>query len=370
MNRLIFIYAGLLVLFSLFSYLFIDVNLPYLHFLYSGFALSYRLLVSIIYAVLIFGFSIFYVQLLKTEKISVSYLKKLIFASIICLIVSYPAVLSYDIFNYMSTAKVTYFYHENPYLVMPIEFPGDPMLLYTRAANKFALYGPTWIGLTAVPFFMGLGNFILQMFLFKALVGAFYIGICLLIYKLSRSTKDVLFFALNPLVLIETFISGHNDVVMMFFVLLTFLLMKNNKLFASTLSLVVSIFVKFASFILLPVFVYSWWMHMRGKGILWNKMWLLSAACMFVVFLLSAFREEIYPWYAIWFIPFVALLEGHKNLKALTIALSVGLLLYYIPYMLLGVYSHPTPILKALFVIFPVITCLSYLGIKKYGKNI
>lgn len=312
----------------------------------------------------------FYIFALHTKRIDESFIKKIVFVSLVCLIFSYPAVLSYDIFNYMSTAKVTYFYHENPYLIMPIEFPGDPMLLYTRAANKVALYGPTWISLTAAPFYLGVGNFIVQMFLFKVLVGAFYLGTCLLIYKLSKSLKNVLFFAVNPLVLIETFVSGHNDLVMMFFVLLGFFLIKKNRLFVSTVSFSLSIFVKFASVVLLPVFMYVWWVHVRKKEMPWDKIWLTSAACMFAIFILSAFREEIYPWYAVWFMPFVALLEGHKIMKALVIALSFGLLLYYIPYMLLGTYSYPTPILKTLFVACPIAIYLCYLGIRKYGKSI
>ena len=142
------------------------------------------------------------------------------------MLLSYPAILSYDIFNYIGTSKVLFIYHENPYLQMPIEFIGDPILMFTRAANKVALYGPLWVFLSGIPYAISFGNYFVSVFVFKIFVSVFYVGIVYLIRKLTNSYFSILLFAANPLVIIETFVSGHNDVVMMFFALLAFYLLK------------------------------------------------------------------------------------------------------------------------------------------------
>lgn len=293
---------------------------------------------------------------------------KILFAVLSLLIFSYPAVLSYDIFNYIATSKVLYFYHENPYLVMPIEFNGDPTLLFTRAVNKFALYGPTWLGISALPYFSGFQNFIATLFLFKFLTFGFYIGTICLILKISKNWFSVAFFAFNPLVLLEVLVSGHNDIAMMFFVLLSFYLVQRKKIFLSVFLIILSIFVKYATVFLLPVFVYIFYVQTMKGRVNWDKVWLVAFFSMFIIFIFSFMREEIYPWYAVWFLPFVALLEGHKNIKILAIALTLGLTLYHIPYMLLGTYSFPTPILKMLLSTLPVVVTSFYLVISRYAK--
>src|SRR3989344_6199998 len=155
MNKIIASYLFFLIIFTFFSYLFIDPNLTYLHFLYTDFYFSNRLLFTISYILFIIIFYVFYFYILTLSKkgiISLLQLKKLLKFSSIGLIFSYPAMLSFDIFNYIITAKTIFFYRENPYIVMPIEFLNEPFLSFTRAANKIALYGFSWIILSGVPY--------------------------------------------------------------------------------------------------------------------------------------------------------------------------------------------------------------------------
>lgn len=339
------LYFIFITAFSIFSYLFIDVNLVYLKELYTGAAYTERLAVSIFYATFICIFFLFYVHFLigaRNKKLTYKSLQILIALST-PLLFSYPAMLSYDLFNYMATAKVLFHYHENPYLVMPIEFLNDPVLLYTRAANKYALYGPVWIILTGAPYAFSLGNFIAQVLWFKFLVFLFYLGTVYLIYKLSKNIFTVTFFALNPLILVEIFVSGHNDIVMMFFVFLSYFFVKQNKTVLSLIPFTVSIFIKFASVFLIPVWVYMVHKRITGKQLNWYRVWALSLIGMGIIFLLSPLREEMYPWYFIWIIPFAALLH-RKYIILLTISFSLGLLMYYVPYMYTGYYILPLKI--------------------------
>lgn len=358
MNKTVLIFYSLfLFLFTAFTYLFIDPNFMYLKHIFTGIALRYQLEVTSLYCMAVIVFFAFYLYFLRKIK-DIKHLKAILLVTFFILIFSYPAILSYDIFNYAATAKVTYFYHENPYLVMPNEFIGDPVLLFTRATNKTALYGPMWIIFSSIPYVLGFGNYLVSLFLFKLLSALFYFGVVWIIYKLShKSLSKTLFFALNPLVLIETFVSGHNDVVMVFLALYSLYLLRERRKALSGLFLALSILIKYATIFLLPVWMYIFYLNIKKKYVDWNSIYFYSLICMFSVFLLSPLREEMYPWYAIWFIPFAALVEN-KAIKALAAAFSFGLMLRYIPYMLLGTYTGPAPILRILLMLLPVLLFL------------
>lgn len=358
------LYGALLISFSIFSYLFVDPNLIYLKDIYSGFAFLNREITTVIYTIFILTYLIIYSNVLKNIRMINLTRLKIIIGITMILVLAYPAMLSYDIFNYATTAKVTFQYFENPYIVMPIEFPGDTSLLFTHAANKIALYGPFWIGLTSVPFFLGLGNFLLMLFSFKAFIALFYLAIIFLIWKMTKNLFSIAFFALNPLVIIETLVSSHNDIVMMFFVLLSFFFLTKKKVLLAFLFLFLSILIKYATVFLVPVFLYAVWQMKFGK-VKWRKIFQLSFFSMFIIFLLSHFREEIYPWYGIWFLTFATLNPKNKFLLYLSLAFSFGLLFRYVPFMLYGTHFGVTPVIKNLVTFTPALLLLIYLFFKK-----
>jgi len=349
MKKILFLLFGLSIAsLAILSFTFIDPNLGYLKNFYTGFAFSNRLAVTasyiILVAVLFFCFWIF-LRLYKEKKLSKKETYFLIgFPAF--LLLSYPAMLSYDIFNYIFTSKVLFFYRENPYIMMPINFLDDPLLDFTRAANKTALYGPIWTLISAVPYYLGLGNFLLTLYLFKVFVGLFYLGLVFLIYRMTKNLENVLFFALNPLVFIETFLSGHNDVVMMFLALLTFYFLKNKKIISSLFSLFASIFIKFASIFVLPTYLFAAYKMYKSKPIDYEKLFFQTSLLMLIIFYFSFLREEIYTWYAIWFLSFLSLTKITKTKFILVTVFSISLMLRYVPFMFLGTYFGPTPIIK------------------------
>lgn len=335
-----FLYGLFLAIFSCFTYLFIDPGFFYLGNISTGFAFSEREYVSLFYVISIlflFSFYGFFLFQIKRKKLHLKDFYFLLGLSLVLFIFSYPTILSYDIFNYMATAKVTFFYRENPYIVMPIEFINDMLLSYTRAANKTALYGPAWILLSGVPFTLSFGNVLIQVFLFKFLTGIFYILMVFLLYRLTKNFFMVVLFSLNPLVLIEVLVSGHNDVVMMAFALFSFYFLQKKNIFWAFVFIFLSIFIKYATIFLLPVFIFVLWKVSVRKEVSWNKIWKYSAFFMFLIFLLSPIREELYPWYFLWVFPFVVLWKN-KFAVNLSIAFSFGLLFYYVPYMYTGHY--------------------------------
>ena len=155
MSRLIFFYIIFLVLITLFSYLFVDQNFTYLKPLYTRFYTSHRFITTIIFFLVALVYFIFYATFLRMVKRGILNLRQVILLTTLILFFAYPAMLSYDIFNYVTTSKVLFGYHENPYILTPLQFVGDPFLEFTRATNKIALYGPFWILVSVFPYILG-----------------------------------------------------------------------------------------------------------------------------------------------------------------------------------------------------------------------
>ncbi|MEN9406785.1 MAG: hypothetical protein RLZZ455_1, partial [Candidatus Parcubacteria bacterium] len=142
----------------------------------------------------------------------------LILFSTVLLVFSYTAF-SYDLFNYIFDAKIITHYHENPYFKKALDYPGDPMLSFMHWTHRVYPYGPSWLIFTVPLSFVGVQYFVLTYFLFKIAIGMCFIGTCYFLQKIAQrlhsgsSTGVLVLFALNPLVIIESLISGHNDIV-------------------------------------------------------------------------------------------------------------------------------------------------------------
>jgi hypothetical protein len=373
MKKIIFIsYSLTLIFLVIFSYAFVDQNLIYYKNIFSNFAFQNRFVTTCLYLLflcILFGFYLLFIHLIRNKKINGRDIKFLLGTTCFILFFSYPAMLSYDIFNYLATAKVLFFYHENPYVVMPIEFIGDPMLLFTHAANKLALYGPGWILLTGAPFAIGFGSFLFTLIGFKLLNSIFYLLTIFLLWKLSKSFYPIVLFAFNPLVVIETLISNHNDIVMIFLLLFSLFLLKEKKYFGALFLFICSVSIKYATLIILPVILFIIWKTYNERVINWKKIQYVSLLGMLAIFFLSPLREEMYPWYAIWFLPFAALIYERKNIVHLSIAFSFGLMLRYVPFMYSGTHFGMTPYLRVILASLPVlIVGVSLLGRKVLHK--
>lgn len=323
----------------LFSYTQVDLNLTLSQvsiwqgiqkvFQYVGY--YQRPLATTIYIVIISVLLIAYCLLLiaaKKKTISVGSLWKLIIAVSVILVFSYPAAFSYDFFNYLFTAKTVLVYHQNPYTVTPLQFSGiDPWTNFMRWTHLTSAYTPFWIALSLVPYIAGLGYFLTVLFAMKFMIAGFYILACWALWKVTKSVMALSVFALNPLILVESLVSGHNDIVMVAFVLLAVVYNKN------WLLLSLSIATKLMTIVLIPVF------YLKK-----NALWMLGA--MLIGLAVVLLKREFLPWYWVWIVPFVALnFDKPKLIRACTI-ISLGLLLSYAPYLYFGEYSVAEQIWK------------------------
>lgn len=369
-GRLITIgYIVVLLLLTVLSWGFVDANLPLktFQFLYDLVHFQRQWAVSI-YSLLIIALFVFYGFILwfvEHKLFNLRQIITLIGITIGVLFFAFPG-LSYDIFNYIATAKVTFFYKENPYLVMPIEIPNEPMLAFLHAANKTALYGPVWILLTGIPFILGLGDLFVTIFAFKAWILVFYVALVWLIWKISNhSLRALTLFALNPLVVIETLIGAHNDAVMMFLALASFYFFKHNRITLSLILLLLSAFIKFATLFLFPIYAYLLYLRWNNAKTDWQQVWRWSALAMYLIFFLSPLREEVYSWYLIWPLTFVVLIKGESLLLWLSLGFSAGLLFRISPFIYTRSWGGITPLIKKIVTFVPAAATGLYYAIKK-----
>jgi len=366
-------YIIFLTLIVIFSYSFIDPNLGYLKDIYTGFAFQNRQLTTVLFVFFLLCFFVYYILFLKffnKKQLSQKEIKTLICATVGVLIFAYPAMLSYDIFNYIATAKVLFLYKENPYIMMPIDFLHEPLLAFMHAANKTALYGPSWLLLSGIPFIIGAGNFILTLFSFKLFIVIFFLATIFLILRITNNMFSVILFSLNPLVVFETIVSSHNDIVMVFFALLSYYLLSKKRVWLAIVFFLISVFIKFATLFILPIFLYAVWKSINKQKVYWDKIYYYSSVAMYVIFFLSPLREEIYPWYAIWFLVLAFLIPEKKLLLLISIIFSFSLLLRYIPFMLTGNYFGFTPLAKILLTFVPIIIGLGIVLLHKSWRKV
>lgn len=344
-----YLYWFVLVVFTILSWGFVDANAPIpkinsLHWIIY-FRTIYPTVWYTISVGLLIGWYIWILRKIKNGLVSAQTVWRLIAATTAILFWSFPA-LSNDIFNYIATAKVTFLYNENPYLIMPIDIPNEPMLSFLHAANKVALYGPAWVLLTAIPHFLGGGNLLLTLFAFKLFIVIWYLVLCYLIWTESgRKPWPLAFFGLNPLVTASTLVDGHNDVVMMGLALSSLMAIKRRRFAVGALLLIVSILIKGATIFLVPVLFF--------KLTSWPRVWYWASIAMYVIFLLSPIREEIYAWYFIWPLTFLALVDKPTMLHTASYGFSLGLMLRIVPFLYTRSWSGVTPIVKKIVTFVP-----------------
>lgn len=252
---------------------------------------------------------------------------------------------SYDFFNYIFDAKILSVYHQNPYQHKALDFPGDPMLTFMRWTHRTYPYGPSWLVLT-VPLTIGIKYFLVTYFLFKLLMVGAFLGTCYFIEKILLLTKNkysvfnLTLFALNPLIVIESIVSAHNDIVMIVFAMISLYLLLKEKFIFSFLLLIFSIGIKFGTAVLLPIWLLYF---IYRKKSLFNKhslLFLLLSLLMVVPVVLATIRTNYQPWYLIGFFAFVSLVRYRIFVATSLFCLSLFSLAIYGPYIAEGSWNN------------------------------
>lgn len=172
------------------------------------------------------------------------------------LVFAYPTI-SRDTFSYLFSAKIVLVYQQSPYLVPPLFYWGrDLWIGFVHNVRNLYQYGPTALLISLLPMaIVGAEKFALNIYILKIISLTFFIfGAWLWLY-LSKNRKLVLImWVLNPFIINELLINGHNDLFMIVLFWWAIYLKQKSKTLMALLTYSLSVGVKFMTVVLLPIF--------------------------------------------------------------------------------------------------------------------
>lgn len=326
-----------------------------------------RPLSTAFYLIIIFLLFIFYgiiLLLAHRKQIAKKEVWFLIGVTSAILVLSYNAF-SYDLFNYIFDAKIVTYYNQDPYLHKALDFPGDPMLSFMRWTHRTFPYGPIWLAFTVPISYLGFQFFLPTIIMFKIFIVASFIGTIFYIGKIIRKISPgnevftIVFLGLNPLVMIESLVSAHNDIVMLFLAVASFYYLLEKKYLRFLLIFLLSIGIKFATIFLLPVFAVVLVLQIKDKKISWDKIIIAMVLLMAPAVVAASIRTTFQPWYLLYFFPFASLVSKKSVILIPSIIISLFALLQYVPFLYQGDWNPPIPsILSWLLIISVVLSVL------------
>ncbi len=166
-----------------------------------------------------------------------------------------------DIYDNILHGRILGIYGANPYLQLISQFPKDPFYFYTAWKSAPSAYGPAWELLAGLAAVLSGEGILANVLAFKLLPGLFLAGSSGLVFLISRrkapgsALANTLFLAWNPVVIYETWGNGHNDMAMVFWILLAALALQRGRYSLSVISLVVGTLFKFIPALLIPAAV-------------------------------------------------------------------------------------------------------------------
>jgi hypothetical protein len=163
-----------------------------------------------------------------------------------------------DIYDNIFHGRILGVYRANPFRDLISSFPHDPFFQYPWWKNSPSAYGPLWETLAGITAWLAGDGIITNILAFKILPGIFHLtSIAVVVSFLrriepGRALSGALLLGWNPVVLYETWGNGHNDIAMIFWVLLAALLISQKQYSLGTLSLVAGALIKFIPVLLIP----------------------------------------------------------------------------------------------------------------------
>ena len=211
----------------------------------------------------------------------------------------YP-IFAIDMLMYGVRTRLWLFYGANPFLVPPAAFPTDPWVGLTGEwITATSGYSPLWEIVALVPAWVaGPDRFLLHLWGLKAIALIAYLADVWLLSRLLMAlhpgavSARLAYFAWNPLVLLELVGNGHNDGLMITFVLLAVWLVVRQREMAAHLALAASVLVKVTPVFLWPLL----WLWGVARRQTWAERLRYTAGVTVIVLLtLGIFAVFLWP---------------------------------------------------------------------------
>ncbi len=163
-----------------------------------------------------------------------------------------------DIYDNIFHGRILGVYGANPFRDLISSFPQDPFFQYPYWKNSPSAYGPIWETLAGITAWLAGDGVITNIVAFKILPGIFHLMSMAVVVSFLRRVQPqyalsgALLLGWNPVLLYETWGNGHNDIAMIFWVLLAALLISRKQYSLGILSLVAGTLIKFIPVLLIP----------------------------------------------------------------------------------------------------------------------
>lgn len=190
-----------------------------------------------------------------------------------------PTLPSDDVFSYILYGRIGALHGANPLIATPGDFPHDPFLSLVYWRGVRSVYGPAWLllsqALTHLAEALG-GSLALYVALFKLLGLVAHLANALLIWGIlgrlapSRRLAGTLFYAWNPLCLLEFCASAHNDAVMLSCALLGVYWLVRGREASAVAAFGLSIATKYVLLALVPFYLLLVYRRLRHEGASWR----------------------------------------------------------------------------------------------------
>jgi hypothetical protein len=177
------------------------------------------------------------------------------------LLATSPVMLANDVYSYAAYGRMFALSHVDPALELTPLPEDDP---YTKLWGEHlppSSYGPVWTLMSAGIALAATQKVGLTVLLYRGIAvlavlgAAAMIAVCLRRLASAFVAQGVLFFLWNPLVVLESALSAHNDAVMIAFFLAGIALHLYGRRFPAMLFFAFSVLIKFATAPLIPIYV-------------------------------------------------------------------------------------------------------------------
>jgi hypothetical protein len=163
-----------------------------------------------------------------------------------------------DIYDNIVHGRILGVYGSNPFLQAGRDYPDDPFYTYMAWKKNPSAYGPLWELMAGPTARLAGDQFVTNVLAFKLLPGAFWLAslavVALFLHRIApqEALPGVYLLAWNPIVLFSTWGNGHNDIVMVFWILLGAWALLSRHYTTAILALIAGALIKYIPVLLLP----------------------------------------------------------------------------------------------------------------------